>query len=394
MAKADWLESQTNLDAARKAVALTPSSAFAHRNLAVMLGSADPFSAADEREFRAVTSLNARDSAAWIALAGKAEIAEHNREAEQYLLEAARIDHTFKPAWSLANYYARTNQPEQFWHWVRQSLLFVEAGVRAQGTYDSQPIFDLCWRMSSDAAFIQKTAIPQKAFVLQRYMLYLVGGGRLDAALAIAQELRPVATSQDTPYLLILCNALIADNNRDDAVAAWNILLDRHLIAHQQKLDPRNGVSLTNGDFSRKSVGQCFDWFLPTMAGVYANESQATHSIQFAFSGDEPENTDLLSQVVPLLPGQKYQFRFRYRTEDVTGRPGFHWALLEVPTNKSLAVMSSLAATDQEVQEQWNFETPADLGIGRLTLRYDRESGYTRPKGTLKVWETALELRR
>jgi hypothetical protein len=194
--------------------------------------------------------------------------------------------------------------------------------------------------------------------------------------------------------LLILCNALIANHKRDDAVAVWNALLDRHLLPYQQRLDPRNGISLTNGDFAAKSVGQCFDWFLPTVAGVYANESHATHSIQLAFSGDEPEHTDLLSEVVPLLPEQQYQFRLRYRIEDMAGTPGFHWVLLEVPTNKSLATMPFLAATDQEREEQWTFETPANLQIGRLTLRYDREPGYTRPKGTLRLSATTLELHR
>src|SRR5579862_563907 len=62
--------------------------------------------------------------------------------ADSWLLDAARVDHQYEPAWTLANFYFRRGNAEQFWKWMRAAL---------QVSYgDLRLAFDLCWRQSSD----------------------------------------------------------------------------------------------------------------------------------------------------------------------------------------------------------------------------------------------------
>lgn len=391
VALADLLETHGSLTDARRAVLLTPASAAAHYNAATLYAALDPLTNRDDAELKATVSLNPRDSAAWMAWGLKSETEGDNAHAEQYLLEAARVDHMFKPAWSLANFYARTGQTEKFWPWIRKCVELLEHRNGEQWTYDPNPVFALCWNVSTDDAEIERRAIPPKAFILDRYLSYLVAFDHLDAARHTAARLYPLAGSQDLPFLYALCDALLWRSRGADAVVVWNSLIAARLLPYQP-LDAPRGKSLTNADFGSEPTGHGFDWQFPRPADVYERYSGSSRTVRFDINGEEPENCELAGEAAPLLPGRRYRFKFRYRTTGMSGKPGLHWNVSNSVTHKDSAVLPPFSARDEDGNEAFDFETPQDLTLGRFALRYDRQPGTTRPRGQLTLGAMSLEL--
>ncbi len=390
-ARADLLESQPKLDAARKAVAIMPGSARAHDNAAMLYAASDPTTDLDSAQWRAAATLNPRDSAAWMALGLKAELDGNATEAEQDLLRAADINHMFKPAWALANFYFRAGQREKFWPWARKCLELTEHRTGERWTIDPLPVFELCWNMSDDGRAIQRTAIPDNSFVLGAYVYYLTTTNRLDAAIEAADRLYPLAGPANLEWLYLLCDTLLQKNRGADAVRVWNALSEHHLIAYA-KLDPSSGHSLTNGDFSVDPSGHGFDWKFARPADIYERYSSTTRSLRFDINGDEPENCELIGEALVLLPARRYRLRFRYETTDINGTPGLHWSIYNAATHLEVANLGPISGSAEEAQGGGEFAAPKDSDSVRLALRYDRPPGSTRPKGSLKIASVALEL--
>jgi hypothetical protein len=114
--------------------------------------------------------------------------------------------------------------------------------------------------------------------------------------------------------------------------------------------------------------------------------------MNFDLNGDEAENLSLVGQSVPLLPGRRYRLKTRYVTTDITGKPGFHWSLMNVAAYEHSVVLEDLRAHEQEGEEVSEFVTPGDMTLARLELRYNRHAGTTRPKGAFRVTGINLEL--
>ena len=110
---------------------------------------------------REALRLNPRLSSAWIELG-----------AESDLLEAARVDHRYLPAWTLANFYFRAGSQEAFWPWARRA-----AGLAYD---DPRPLLQLANAFDSDALRVVEKLGGSDA-LLRADLDYLVGDGRMDA---------------------------------------------------------------------------------------------------------------------------------------------------------------------------------------------------------------------
>ena len=74
-------------------------------------------------ELRTAVDLNPRLSAAWIRLGLGAEANGDLLAAETDLLQAARVDHLYVPAWTLSNFYFRRGDADKFWPWAERAAL-------------------------------------------------------------------------------------------------------------------------------------------------------------------------------------------------------------------------------------------------------------------------------
>lgn len=132
---------------------------------------------APSNQLRIEITLNPRLAMAWIQMGLDAEAAGDLAEAEIDLLQAARVDRQFVPAWTLANFYFRRGDSVNFWSWGRKA---------AAMTFDDyRPLLRLAdvLEPSPREVAIRLGSSPP---LLRAYMDFLIGAGRLDAAQEIA----------------------------------------------------------------------------------------------------------------------------------------------------------------------------------------------------------------
>jgi len=99
--------------------------------------------------------LNRYDAASWIQLGFLLELANNLPQAEDALSQAASVDSTFLPNWSLANFTFVRGMPARFWYWAERAAQMVPD--------DATPLFRLAWYVNPNAQEIGKPATNEKA---------------------------------------------------------------------------------------------------------------------------------------------------------------------------------------------------------------------------------------
>jgi tetratricopeptide (TPR) repeat protein len=128
-------------------------------------------------ELRTAVRLNPRLSSAWIHLGLDAEADGNLQDAETELLRAARVDHLYLPAWTLANFYFRRSDAPKFWLWAKQA---------AKLTYDDyRPLLRLADALDTSPSRVA-TRLGDGEPLLRAYLDLLINAHRLDAAREVA----------------------------------------------------------------------------------------------------------------------------------------------------------------------------------------------------------------
>lgn len=378
MALADYWFRQLTVPGTQEALRLEPGNAAYYVRLAALTQDSDP--AGSTRALQRAVALNPWDSVAWVELGLRAEADADLAGAERSLLRAASVDQQYFPKWSLANYYFRRGNPDKFWLWAR------EAAQMAYG--DLTPLFVLCWKVTNDGALIARELDIRKADQEANYLGYLTGQNQTEAMTQAATRLLAWNREADAPVLLAACDRLIADDRAQPAIRIWNQLAEQRRIPYAA-LAPGAGRSLTDGDFTVPPTAQGFAWRLPDAAGVTTLLDEQPAGLRISFSGRQPENCDLLTQILPVMKNSSYQLRFWYRTSGIEPETGLGWRITDLHGASVIAQGKSLAS-ESEKEDGLAFTTPAGSGLVRLTLTYRRALGTTRIEGFLVLRKLRL----
>lgn len=304
-------------------------------------------------------SLNPLNAAPRIQLGLAAEIHGDPGGAERWLLDAARVDRQFEPRWTLANFYFRRGDTEQFWKWMRAALE-VSYG-------DHRSAFELCSNVSSDAGEILARAIPDDRGVLRAYLEYLNETHRWAAMPLTAQKLASIGDAKDRPELLGAVDALIAANDAASAKSVW------------RALGYPDGSGVFRGDFEPPEIGAGFDWHFLRGQGITQQSIEQPRSMhRITLSGSQPETAELLRQMLSLEPHARYKLTWQARTHGIASPTGIAWRI-----GDQLAPVAS-----KENPGEFEFVAPSELTP--LILTYSRPLGQTRAEGSIELWRVAI----
>ncbi len=317
--------------------------------------------------------LNPFDAQANIELGLQYEADGDYARAEQALLAAFAVDHTYLPRWSLANYYYRRANMPAFWTWARSS-----AEMPAD---DIGPLFELCWRVSPDNQIISKAVLNDNPETVRQYLGFLLTKDQMSAASDYASRLVTVGTQDlDRPLLFSFVNRLVGANDGAAAAALWRLLINRHWVVADDFLP-------NNANFMREPLPVPFDWSLPEYPGMHSWPGSS--GLQVEFTGSQPEDCKVAEQALVLAPGT-YTFRYSYRTTDISAGTGIHWTVLDSKTGTVLADSGDLSS-DGVKRAAMEFRVPAEASVLRLVLSYHRSLGTTRITGMLFAISTQIE---
>ncbi len=334
--------------------------------------------------FQRAVEVSPYDSEAWIALAIQLELDGEPAQAEEHLQKAFGINNGFESRWNLANFYLRQGRVPEFWHWIRETIVFAPRGFR--------PAVDLCWRAFDDPRVILDNGIPDVPAINHRYFGYLLETNRLEGATQVWDRLQSDIAPRSLGSFVALVDSLLGNGEVTEALSIWNRLCEIGLLPYGA-LSPSQGPLLTNGEFRLPLSGRGFDWRVLRPAGIQWEAKGAPDrpgEIEFSFSGTQEKFASLLEQLLPAEPNRQYRFDFAYQTQGLAQESGIHWTVFDAASDQRLARTSSLEATEQPRLTSLAVKTGSETRLLRLVLEYERAPGTTRKDGLLRTGNLAF----
>jgi hypothetical protein len=307
--------------------------------------------------------------------------------AERDLRRAVEVDRQFKPAWTLANFYYRLNEPEKGRPLLKQALHLEPLG------FDPSPVFELCWSEEGDGDEAAKSRkvmelIPGHGERLVQYLSFLVNTKRADAALDAWPKVIESVDFKNAGQVSILTDTadfLLKQGRTAGAVKVWNDLVDRG-VGKGERLNPESGASVADPNFQFPTDGRAFAWGVAQIPGVFT--SKIASGLRFEIDGNEPEGFVLLGVTAPVISGRQYHLTWKADGTALNSPhdPGFQFEVAEKPGEKGFALCGGLLATGNS---RCDFLTQGDNV--QVRLRYGRAQGTVRANGVLQLDSVRLE---
>jgi tetratricopeptide (TPR) repeat protein len=373
LAVADLAARRNSPDGTRFAMRWMPGNGAYAAQLADELYASDPVAA--KSLLQKAVRLNRFDAASWIQLGLLCESADDLPQAEEFLLQAARVDSTFLPSWSLANFYFRHEQADRFWNWAQKAAQMAPD--------DATPLFRLAWYASPNAAAIENRLQIRRPAVEVQFVNFLITQGDPLAVSQAASHLLATGAGESTEVLLSACDWLLAQKKTALAFGLWNGLASR--LSYSA---PGGGQLVTNGSFGRPPTSHGFDWHVMTVDGVSSYLNADPNALGFEFSGEEPDGFTLMTQTVPVQARKAYALAVDYRSDGIAPGSGLSWAVSDERTGTVLARTTSLSSGTGGAYAC--FTAPDGTAFIRLSLDYQRQPGTVRVEGKLALKEVRL----
>lgn len=377
IALADLRAQHDGLDGVDAAIRMEPGDSVLLAREALFRNDNDELSTVLDQKLQHAAELDPLNAELPMALGLREEFRGHLAEAERYLVHAADIDHTFRPAWTLANFYSRSDQPDRSWPMIRRVLNLNPLGL------DPTPIFDLCWNLTSDPKKILEL-IPSGGVIPLQYLYYLMNHKHTDAAIEVWPRVLDATTTPDTGFVNVMTafvDSVIQAHRISDAVRLWNQLVDRKVI-ESGKLDPAAGDSIADPNFGFPLIESGFGWRVTHDPKVSVVKSFS--SLRFEFDGNEPESSILLTTFAPIAPVKAYRMTWKTDASRLSSRqdPGFVLQVIQQPGN---VVTECPALSHSGESGACTFTSGPGAGTAQINLVYRRALGTTLVQGTFQI---------
>jgi hypothetical protein len=364
-----------------KAVQGSPNDPRLLARLLIARNDAEESGPAFDEQLRSAARLDPFNPDVLMTLGLREEFEGDRAAAERELVRATEVDHQFKPAWTLANFYSRHDEPAKAWGMIERILALDPLG------FDLAPVFDLCWRLDGDNPARIAETIPKKGPKPVQYLAFLMATNRVDAALQVwpaAMSAVRQPGSAITDKAIEFPDFLVRASRVAESVNAWNQLVDRGMI-QSGHLDPARGESIADPEF-RFPAAAGFSWHLDEINGVSANIFGG--ALHLELNDEEPESFRILSAIVPLMADRQYRLLWKADNSGLSDHVdhGLRFRITQGGVTKECPPL--LAAHDCEFSSgAGNTMVSAMLGLG-----YTRAQGTTRVTGTLDLSAVRLEL--
>jgi len=330
-----------------------------------------------DEALRRATELDPLNSANWIRRGVRAEFAGDPEAAEKLYLEAGRVSQLFGPRAMLMNFYFRQGDQEQFWKWARAA--FAVSYGNLDGT------FLLCWQVAPDAKVILDRAMLKNPATLVQFLDFAVRQAGVTAARPVADGLVSQADGTSAPALLDYCEELIRAKRVADAHDIWLGLAHRGLLAGAAAGAAQNLIG--DAGFQARPLQRGFGWRTISSPEVTLIPGGKPGEMGIAFSGNQPEEAEVLSQIVALPGSTWYRFSAEQRTSQHSD-PGLSWEIEDLEAGRCLARLPVVESADWTSLSA-RFEASRTPFI-RLSLRYQRQPGTVRYEGEVLIRQLRL----
>lgn len=345
-----------------RAVRLVPENASYHAQLGrfeLLRGDA----VAALREQRTAVRLNPFVASYWFDLARCEQVAGHALEQERALEQATLAEPTTpEVAWEAGNFFLARGETQKALHQFRHVL-------------ENDPILapdtlEMAWRAQPDAPKLLADTIPPNASVLLDFLRLLVSrqetGASLKVWATIAALRQPVDPQRGATYV----DYLLAQQRPDEALAVWQQLAP---LAGLTPYLPNDNL-IVNGQFELAPLNRGLDWHYVSQPNIRlvvdsTEFQEGTKSLVIEFTGGSANEAGIY-QFIPVRPDTSYEFSGRFKSDELAGAGGPRFSLQDAYTNTTLYQSDDLRSPGSWRTEGGVFRTgPATKLLALRVLR-------------------------
>lgn len=263
--------------------------------------------------YRRALALNPLQPGAWAELS-KALLHTGSTADAEYALERAVLLNPSDPnlMWEASTFWLMNGQIDKAVAALRKFILINPEG--------QLPVYDLCWKLRLDNAYILKNLLPNEYPYQRRYLEFLISSKKP----AEAEEVWGLMDRKNADRELFVryIDFLVDSGLYDRAEKHWKEVAAR-------ASGPTDAVpgAIWNPDFENEIMHGGLDWSIGETKGVDVFIDDSIHmtghkALGVTFSGEENPNATIARQVVKLAPGRKYMLRAYIKTQALTTTNG------------------------------------------------------------------------
>lgn len=372
---ADHLQRQASLDAATRATEMDPLDS---RGFLAKAQYEEQAGLDASATWRAAADLDPRNARILIPAGISAELHGNANEAERYFLDAEKYNLLWLPRWTLANYYFRKGDTKKTLHWINRAL------ERSYG--DLSAAFTLAEQAGATPQQIFNEVLPAKPYPFHAFAFWLSQQNvDRNRAILAARSLRKSYDLLDANsnhaqaeyFTLVVSGRLMNAGLGDIARTVWRSGCEARIL--DCTMPPDDGL-IMNGAFSKKFIALPLDWSLPKVPGITSIQQPGTGTVKYSFSGEHPENCELLRQSIVLEPKVRWRVQFDFQTREISPLAS---SSLEWRIGSALLSLKKPFASESWEQNEFIIETGEKGGVQPLVLAYSRKPGTVRITGEL-----------
>jgi hypothetical protein len=321
---ADWLSSRPQLASLRAAVRLDPGNAGYHHDLGRYydLVMRDPNSALEQ--YREAVRLNPHNARYWLGLAdGYQGLGDNTAQADAIEHAVLADPTTPEVAWQAANLYLVEGLFDKAFH---------QFHVVLDGAPNMGPtVINLCWHVNPDADTLLREVMPANAGSYFSFLEMLMSRENTAAAIKVWDALIQFHQPIELRHVFDYVRYLILHKEAEEATMAWR--QGASLLSLSSYLPSSNNL-MVNGDFRLDVLNGGFDWQYRKQSSVSLTldplDSHAGHrSLAIVFDGPGVDEAGIF-QFIAVQPATTYQFSGYYKTGEIDGAGGPHFALQDL----------------------------------------------------------------
>lgn len=364
---------------AEAAVGLTPSDPEARYALANVLGDSGDYAGAVKGYEEAVT-LRPRDYVIWKELGrAREEMGDAEGALEAYRKASALAPNYAQPRWLLGNALLRAGRGDEALAELRA------AAERDPSLYPN--LVQILWHAGGrDPRRLADDVRPRTPDETLAVIRFLIHEGAASEGMSL---LRKSGEPPPEGWRSALLTDLLAAGDYAEAYEVWSG--GRAAAAG----------ALTDGGFEGelRAGEEGFGWrFARDVGGVRLSldadsPREGSRSLKVEYAGASDPNSAVVSQLMPVEPGERYRLGFSARTKEmVTGGPPF--VRVASASGETLAASQTLPANRDEWQD-FSVEFSAPQGASAVRVELRRRPCATSPCPAFgSVWLDAFESRR
>ncbi len=326
--------------------------------------------------------LDPHNSSYWLNLASVDDLLDRPEDARAALKNALAVDpKTPNIAMQAGNIYLNEKETR---------LAFAQFRRALEGApYLSGEIIPICWQAQPDAGELLREALPASSDIYSSFLEFLISKKQGPAAAMVWTQIARLGQSVQRSDVFDYVHYLIGERRPDEAQAVWR---DAGSLSALKSYEPSQQNLVVNGDFSLPVLNGGFDWTYEKQPGVSLELEPSQSEIGGSFLMISYDSGGLedsgIRQLIPVTANSRYHFSGHFKTENLEGAGGPHFALQEAYTGESYFQSDELVNSDKWREASGDFQTGPVTHL--LTLRISRLPAGSAIRG--KLWIGSLSL--